>query len=136
MCRTGLRAGCSCVQIEVALYRPASRQTAPFCPFTSNLCDTHAPYTVRSFKKLTVVIEETDSGFHVGQKFVVPACHLMERSFKMRNTFPRRLRGGCTKEEAQGLKQCSLYFTCSEIFASFILHRSQEKGSGIANYRP
>lgn len=45
----------------------ASRQKAPFCPFTSNLCDTYVLYTVGSLKKLTAVIEETDSGFRVGQ---------------------------------------------------------------------
>lgn len=115
----------------------ASHQTAPFCPFTSNLCDTYVPYTVGSLKKKPHSRHRGDR-FWVSRrtKFMVPACQLMQTSLKMRNKFHWHLRGGCMKEAAQGLKLSSLYFTCSEIFASFILHRAQGTGSGIANYPP
>lgn len=43
-------------------------QTALFCPFTCNLCDTQTPITKNKSGRLkhTAVIEETESGFQMG----------------------------------------------------------------------
>lgn len=89
----------------------ASRQKAPFCPFTSNLCDTYVLYTVGSLKKTHS--RHRGDRFWVSRrtKFMVPAYELMETSLKMRNKFHWHLRGGCTKEAAQGLKLSAVYIS-------------------------
>lgn len=96
----------------------AFRQTALFCPFTCNLRDTPTP--VSKYKsghlKHRAVIGETDYGFNTGQRFMVRTHQLIEISLKMRNRFPRRFRGSCTKESAQSPKLC----------AEFIFHLLRE----------
>lgn len=95
----------------------AFRQTALFCPFTCNLRDTQTPIAKNKSGHLkhTAVIEETDSGFNTGGRFMVRTCQLIEISLKMRNRFLRHLRGGRTKGTAQSPKLC----------AEFIFHLSR-----------
>lgn len=70
---------------------------------------------------------------------MVRTCQLIEISLKMRNRFLRHLRGGHSKGGVGGRRlkapnsARSLYFTCSEMYASVISHQSKRKGIG---YRP
>lgn len=118
------------------LYRlPPARQLHSALSLLTSMTHTHTPFTVWSFKQLTAVIEETDSGFHVGQN---PWCqHASWWSYhsKWRINFPDI---SVAAVQRRGLKASnlvqSLDFTCSKIFASFILHQSQGKGSGVTNF--
>lgn len=109
----------------------AFRQTALFCPFTRNLRDTQTPITKYKCGHLKhrAVIGETDCGFSAGQRFMVRTHQLIEISLKMRNRFPRRFCGSCTRETAPSPKKScapSLYFSCSEKYASFIAYCVKE----------
>lgn len=116
--------------------RPPARQPhSALSLLTSNThTPTHTPFTVRSFKQLMAVIEETDSGFHIGQNSWCQHASWWRYRSKWGIHFPDVAVTTVQRRRLKASKLCSLYFTSSEIFASFISHQSQGKGSGIANF--
>lgn len=117
----------------------AFRQTALFCPFTRNLRDTQTPITKykSGHLKHRAVIGETDCGFNAGQRFMVRTHQLMEISLKMRNRFPRRFRGSCTKETARSPKKSCApsFYSVARRNMPLISHISMtQKRNGIADF--
>lgn len=131
--RAGLAA--AVLKLKWHFLSEAFRQTALFCPFTRNLRDTQT--LVAKYKsghlKHRAVIGETDCGFNAGQRFMVRTHQLIEISLKMRNRFPRRFRGSCTKETAQAPKKvvCAefIFQLLGEICLFYLISVQPKKGT-------
>lgn len=139
MCLVGLRADAGSAaaarKLKWHFISTASRQTASSCPFTSNPRDTRAPFTVWSFKRPAAVIEETDSGVRGGQNSWCQHASWWRYHSKWGIHFPDISVAAVQRRRLKASNLVwSLYFTCAEIFASFILHQSQGNGSGITNF--
>lgn len=110
-------------------------QTALFCPFTCNLRDTQTAITKNKSGHLkhTAVIEQTDLEFNMGEDSWCEHASWWRYQSKWEIDFSdisvAAIQRGWLKAPNSAR---SLYFTCSEMYASVILHQSKRKGLGIA----